>query len=339
MNPDRSVAFWSLPLGSWFAVNVRMSILFPLLAIALSLRLGTPAVGLTFALILFFSVLAHEFGHVFAARVTGGDGDEILMTPMGGLAHCYPAPTFQSKFWTVAGGPVMNIALCLFSLLTVLDSTHLETCLSPFDFPVLQLTGGASTVIPVLVIMLFKANWLLLLINLIPVHPLDGGRMLQLILNTRLDAHVARMWYLRAGAIVGLVLLVAGLMLDNTWVMAAGAIILPLNLAEAYQMQTQEHSEESFMGYDFSQGYTSLEQSGQDEGYDSESRPGVLARWKAQREEEKRQRQEEEDRDMERQLDLLLEKLHTHGDSGLTASEKRRLQDISERLRQRGRPS
>jgi uncharacterized protein YpiB (UPF0302 family) len=65
----------------------------------------------------------------------------------------------------------------------------------------------------------------------------------------------------------------------------------------------------------------------------------VLARWRAQREEEKRQKQEEEDRDMERQLDQLLEKLHQHGDGALTASEKSRLQDISERLRQRGRSS
>jgi len=149
---------------------------------------------------------------------------------------------------------------------------------------------------------------------------------------------VARVWYLRAGAIVGVAMLVAGLMFDNTWVMAAGAIIIPLNLVESFQMQTQDHSEESFMGYDFSQGYTSLEQSHSDDD-ENDQRPGVLARWKAQREEEKRQKQEEEDRDMERQLDLLLEKLHTHGDSALTNSEKRRLQDISERLRERGRSS
>jgi stage IV sporulation protein FB len=103
-------------------------------------------------------------------------------------------------------------------------------------------------------------------------------------------------------------------------------------------MQRQEYGEESFMGYDFSQGYTSLEQSNTDE-FEVDDQPGVLARWRAQREEEKRQKQEEEDRDMERQLDLLLEKLHTHGDGSMTATEKRRLQDISDRLRQRGRPS
>ena len=340
MNSDRSVAFWSLPLGSWFAVRVRMSIFFPLLALALCYRLGTPAVGLSFALVLFISVIAHEFGHVLAARVTGGDGDEILLTPWGGLAFCYPAPTFQSKFWTVAGGPLVNFGLCLIALVQVLNSGHAIEWFNPFVFPNVQLAGGASVVIPTLCLMLFKANWILLLINLIPVHPLDGGRMLQPVLNARLDSRTARIWYLRIGSILGLAMLVGGLSYDNTWVMAVGAIIIAVNVSESFQMQSQDHGEESFMGYDFSQGYTSLEQSGPVEfKAEDDNQPGVLARWRAQREDEKRQKQEEEDRDMERQLDQLLEKLHQHGDSALTPSEKSRLQDISERLRQRGRSS
>ncbi len=338
MNSDRSVAFWSLPLGSWFAVRVRMSIFFPLLALALCYRLGTPAVGLSFALVLFVSVVAHEFGHVLAARVTGGDGDEILLTPMGGLAFCYPGPTFQSKFWAIAGGPLVNVGLGLIGLLQVLNSANTAQWFNPFGFPEVSMAGGPSVVVPSLCLMFFKANWLLLVINLVPVHPLDGGRMLQLVLSAKLRSDVARVWYLRAGATVGVSMVFGGLMSDNTWVMAAGALVIPLNLVESFQMQRQEYGEESFMGYDFSQGYTSLEQSNTDE-FEADDQPGVLARWRAQREEEKRQKQEEEDRDMERQLDLLLEKLHTHGDGSMTATEKRRLQDISERLRQRGRPS
>ena len=338
MNSDRSVAFWSLPLGSWFGVRVRMSVFFPLLALALCYRLGTPVVGLSFALVLFISVVAHEFGHVLAARVTGGDGDEILLTPMGGLAFCYPAPTFQSKFWAIAGGPLVNVGLGLIGLLQVLNSSSTAQWFNPFEFPEVQMAGGPSVVVPVLCQMFFKANWLLLVINLVPVHPLDGGRMLQLVLNAKLGSAVARVWYLRAGAMVGVSMVFGGLMFNNTWVMAAGALVIPLNLVESFQVQRQEYGEESFMGYDFSQGYTSLEQSNADE-FESDDQPGVLARWRAQRDEEKRQKQEEEDRDMERQLDQLLEKLHTHGDGSMTASEKRRLQDISERLRQRGRPS
>lgn len=338
MNSDRSVAFWSLPLGSWFAVRVRMSIFFPLLALALCYRLGTPVVGLSFALVLFISVVAHEFGHVLAARVTGGDGDEILLTPMGGLAFCYPAPTFQSKFWAIAGGPLVNVGLGLIGLLQVLNSANTAQWFNPFEFPEVQMAGGPSVVVPVLCLMFFKANWLLLVINLVPVHPLDGGRMLQLVLNSKLGSVVARVWYLRVGAMVGVSMVFGGLMFDNTWVMAAGALVIPLNLVELFQMQRQEYGEESFMGYDFSQGYTSLEESNTHE-FESDDQPGVLARWRAQREEEKRQKQDDEDRDMERQLDQLLEKLHTHGDGSMTASEKRRLQDISDRLRQRGRPS
>lgn len=337
MNSDRNPLFWSFPLGTWFAVRVRLSMFFLLLVPVLCYRLDDTAVGIAFSVVLFLSVLAHEFGHVFAARVTGGDGDEIHVTPLGGLATCYPAPTFQSRFWTIAGGPTVNVALCLISLVQVLNSNHLNACLNPFVFPPVSLAGDSSSVVAALVLMLFQANWLLLLINLLPVHPLDGGRMLSLVLNARLDSYVARIVYLRIGGFLGLMMLVMGLFYDNTWVMAVGAVILPLNLAEGFQGQSSHEGEESFMGYDFSQGYTSLEQSLPEDYEGGEDRPGMLARWKAQREEERLRRQEEEDRDMEKQLDQLLDKLHSGGEDALSPAEKRRLQDISARLRERGR--
>lgn len=337
MNTDRNAFSWSLPLGTWFAVRVRISVFFLLIMLVLCHRLGSVSLGLTFGGILFLSVLFHEFGHVFAARTTGGDGDEILITPLGGLAMCMPAPTFVSRFGTVAGGPLVNLILCLITLLPVLQSPHTADCLHPFVFPNIVLGGSVQQVIPALLLMLFMANWLLLLINLLPVHPLDGGRMLYLLLSAKLESFVARTVYLRIGAFCGLIFLIAGLLYDNTLVMLVGAIILPLNIVESQQPQTQDASEESFMGYDFSQGYTSLEQSGQ--AYGEEHSPGWLARRKAQREEDKRRREEEDDRAMAQELDRLLEKVHVHGEDSLTSAEKRQLRDISNRLRDRGRPS
>ena len=337
MNPDRNAFHWSLPLGTWFAVRVRVSVFFLLILLVLCHRLESVQLGLVFGAVLFLSVLFHEFGHVFAARTTGGDGDEILITPFGGLATCMPAPTFASRFGTVAGGPLVNLVLCLITLLPVVQSQHTAACLNPFVFPNVTLSGSVQDVVPALLLMLFKANWILLLINLLPVHPLDGGRMLYLALSAKLESFVARTVYLRIGAFCGLVFLIAGLFYDSTIVMLIGAIILPLNIAEAQQPQMQDASEESFMGYDFSQGYTSLERS--DGGYDDERSPGWLARRKAQREEEKLRREQEQDREMELRLDVLLEKVHTQGEGALTATEKRQLKEISNHLRDRGRPS
>ena len=64
--------------------------------------------------ILFVSVLLHEFGHCFAARWIGGEADEILMTPLGGLALADAAAAAAGRaFVTVAGGPLVNVVICL----------------------------------------------------------------------------------------------------------------------------------------------------------------------------------------------------------------------------------
>lgn len=343
MNSDRNAVYWSLPLGSWFATRIRVSVFFLLLILVLAAtrRLGSVEVGLAFGLVLFLSVLLHEFGHVIAARMTGGDGDEILITPFGGLAFCMPAPTFSSRFRTAAGGPLVNLALCALTLPAVVTASSERTireCFDPFTFPTIELSGvSAATLIQPMLLIVFTANWLLLLINLLPVHPLDGGRMLHVLLQTRLDGFAARTVYLRVGLITGWLMVLAGLVLENTWLMAIAAVVISLNLTETYQMQMQGETEESFMGYDFSQGYTSLERSlGEDDLEESgKVSPGLLARWKAQREAERARRQAEQDRQMERRLDELLDKLHSGGEAALTAAEKRQLRDISARLRER----
>lgn len=341
MNPDRNIFQWSIPLGRWFAVQVKLSVFFLLIAMVLVFRLGDWRIGATFGLMLFISVLLHEFGHVFAARITGGDGNEILITPFGGLAMCVPASTLSSQFWTTAGGPIVNSGFCLVTLMHVIQSPHTGDCFNPFVFPEVTLADKSfMQAVPDLLIILFVTNWILLLLNLLPVHPLDGGRMLHTVLSSRLDRFVARSVYLKAGSITGVVLLVGGLMLDNTIIMAIAAIVLFLNVMEMSQMQAGEQYDENFMGYDFSQGYTSLERA-DDEGESApaeprEREPGLIGRWKAQREDERRKKEEEEDREMEERLDELLAKLHASGEDGLSPAEHRQLQDISARLRDRG---
>ncbi|MHC4876558.1 MAG: site-2 protease family protein [Planctomycetota bacterium] len=340
MNPDRNAVYWSLPLGSWFATRIRVSVFFPLLVLLLaaSQRLGSIEVGLTFGLVLFISVLLHEFGHVIAARMTGGDGEEILITPFGGLATCNPAPTFSSRFGSVAGGPLVNLSLCMLTLPAILTTSRetLRDCLNPFVFPSLELTADSvAALVEPLLLIVFTANWLLLLINLLPVHPLDGGRMLYILLQARMESYVARSVYLRTGLICGWVMVLVGLLLENTWLMAIAAVVISLNLSETYQMHFQGETEESFMGYDFSQGYTSLERSLTDDDDEHPSQPGLLARWKAQREEDRQRRQAEEDRHMEQRLDELLDKLHSQGEAALSSAEKKQLKEISARLRER----
>src|SRR5262249_44663606 len=118
---------WSLPLGRLFGINVRIHILFPIMALGLILRAawqkdgkewGPPGVWQDVAMVLallFLSVLLHEFGHCFAGRWMEGDAHDILMWPLGGLAYVEVPHTPRANLVTAAGGPLVNIVLCLAS--------------------------------------------------------------------------------------------------------------------------------------------------------------------------------------------------------------------------------
>ena len=183
MNSAGSLFSWSFSLGNWFATNVRISILTPLLAVILIFRLGVQP-GVIATLIAIASLLLHEFAHIFAARATDGYGDEILISPFGGLAMVQTGGTFLSRLIVPASGPIVNLAVCA-GLVPILlgQNEAVRELMNPMNYggdKGLELSDQVSHMACQLA---FVINWLLVLINLIPVHPLDGGRMLQAILT------------------------------------------------------------------------------------------------------------------------------------------------------------
>lgn len=337
MPQDRSIFHLAIPCGSWFGVQVRLSIWFVFVVFALCARRGDLTLGLTYSGILLLSVLAHEFGHVLVARRTGGSADEIDLTPIGGLTPCQPGPSPKAHLMSVLAGPFTNLMICGLTMYPMLKSPYAAAWFDPFTFPEVVLKGKAvSQVMPELIVLAFKANWMLFLVNLLPAHPLDAGSLLLQRMTREGDVQYGKYRYLSVGAFVGVTLVIGGMIVGNTWVMGIGVFVLVLNMIEQFQMHMvpQEESEASFMGYDFSEGYTSLERS---EPEEEPTSPGMLDRWKQQREEEKRRKQEDEERQLEKTLDALLEKLHTQGEQSLTSSEKRQLQQISAKFRERNR--
>jgi Zn-dependent protease len=331
MNSRESPFFWSFPCGSWFLTRVRVSIYFPLLVLVICWNLKDARLGLIFSGILFASVVFHEFGHILAVRWTGGTGNEILIWPMGGLAFVQPAPTFASQLLTPAAGPLVNLALCGITLVSVLDSGSGLAALNPLQFPNVTLLHDVPGD---LLRLTFYANWMLFLANLIPVYPLDGGRMLRACLMTRYDGDASAEIYIRIGLIVAFLLMIVGLLANSVWIVFIGAIVLVLNVQESQQIRASESYDESFMGYDFSQGYTSLERSA---GSPRERRPGLLERWRQARRAEKLRREQEKTAEAERTVDELLDKVHAGGMESLTVAERRRLQRASARLREKGK--
>ena len=117
-------------------------------------------------LALFGIVLLHEFGHALACRQTGGEADRILLWPFGGVAFVRPPPRPGAELWSIAAGPLVNVVLIpLLSLLQIF---------------VIQLGWPqASPDAYRLIVMMTWINFGLLIFNLLPIYPLDGGQILR----------------------------------------------------------------------------------------------------------------------------------------------------------------
>src|SRR5690348_9634104 len=60
---------------------------------------------------LFLIVMLHEFGHALACRQVGGRADRIVLWPLGGVAYVDPPPRPGATLWSIAAGPLVNVAL------------------------------------------------------------------------------------------------------------------------------------------------------------------------------------------------------------------------------------
>ncbi|MDQ3624455.1 MAG: M50 family metallopeptidase [Verrucomicrobiota bacterium] len=124
-------------------------------------------------LTLFSIVLLHEFGHATACRQVGGQANEIVLWPLGGVAYVAPPPRPGPTLWSIAAGPLVNVVL-----------------LPVFYFlGMLSRSAGWEATMPDLHVLLRNAafiNGIILIFNLLPVYPLDGGQILRSLLWFRL---------------------------------------------------------------------------------------------------------------------------------------------------------
>jgi Zn-dependent protease len=149
-------------------------------------------------LALFAIVLTHEFGHVLACRSTGGAADQIMLWPLGGVAYVRPPQRPGAILWSVAAGPLVNVVLMPVFLVALSVATHLGWMVSWYD---------AYSFLWILA----KINTWILLFNLLPVYPLDGGQILRSLLwfglgRARSLMMVAVLGFLGVAAFIGLAL-------------------------------------------------------------------------------------------------------------------------------------
>ena len=117
-------------------------------------------------LALFAIVLMHEFGHSLACRSVGGTADQIVLWPLGGVAYVNPPQRPGATLWSIAAGPLVNVALLPILYAAVITARSM----------------GWPQALPDAYQLLRAILWIdtsLLIFNILPIYPLDGGQILR----------------------------------------------------------------------------------------------------------------------------------------------------------------
>jgi len=174
---------WSLSLGKIAGIGVYVHATFVLMIgwVALSHwmqghSLAATLLGVGFILTIFACVVLHEFGHALAARRYGIKTRDITLFPIGGVARLERMPEDPIlELWVALAGPAVNVAFAVSLYLWLYATASLE------PFSKLSLAEGPF------VQRVLLLNVVLVVFNMLPAFPMDGGRVLRALLAARIE--------------------------------------------------------------------------------------------------------------------------------------------------------
>lgn len=204
-------ADWSVGLGRWRGVPVRIHLLFVLFLVLLLVLASTqPSFDFTLdsalaAAVLLVSVALHEVAHLLTAKRFGGWVHEVVIGPFGGLVRPGVPDLPKAHVMVALAGPVANLLLAAI-LAAVLVAWHGSSVLGLLNVfaPVEVIEGPAPIVALRLGVWL---NWLLALVNLLPVFPFDGAVAYRSALRPWLGGPTAAVYVARGGFLCSLLLI------------------------------------------------------------------------------------------------------------------------------------
>lgn len=199
---------WSFRFARLFGIDIKIHLTFFLILALGAIQWGLPhgpsgaLFGIALMALLFACVTLHELGHSLAARAYGIPTREIVLLPIGGVAMLERMPRHPVQELVIAlAGPLVNVVI-VFLLALASGLTFLTGAL---DFSTL-LRGQMAPSWETLLVWLAGSNLFLVLFNLIPAFPLDGGRVFRALLGFAVDYEKAT----RIAAGTGQALAVAG---------------------------------------------------------------------------------------------------------------------------------
>lgn len=346
-------ASWSLHLGRWGGVQVRLHmffILFAVLTLYLTWHAGQEnsqagvnwlAVGALAALL--GSVLWHEVGHAWTTAKLGYRVQEIVVGPLGGLAAAEALPSPGAELMACLAGPLANLVVCVVCLPTLAFLGEpvwgLFSLLAPDE-----LTAGA-TGFAVSLKLVFWVNFVLLLVNLLPAFPFDGGQALRAAIMVAYP-HVSRRW--ASFFVAGLAKVTAWSICLAAWVIQFpegyslvpprfALVLLAIFLFFSAKHEEQRNLREPSESPDPLDLALARAEAHSEFQADAQGRrvPGPLTRWLSSRRALKLQRQREREAEEERRVDEILSQVHEHGMQALSPADRELLERVSARYRER----
>lgn len=187
---------------------------FPIILVWAAFQFGTlygtlngALFGIVAISLLFVLVTLHELGHSFAARMYGVPVEQIVLSPIGGVAQLKRMPDKPVQEMVIAiAGPAVNILMAfLIAAAGLAFGLNLTSLAGGFG-------GSESATAAALISYVFISNLFLAAFNLIPAFPMDGGRILRALLAMRLDYSRATSIAALIGRVVAVLFGIYGLM-------------------------------------------------------------------------------------------------------------------------------
>ncbi len=184
----------------------------------------------SYVLLLFVFVIMHEYGHALTARRYGIQTRDIIISPIGGIARLERLPENPKHELVVAlAGPAVNVLLVIFFLIVQLVSAASILPMSEeLNF------GSFSDFIGYLLII----NIVLVVFNMIPAFPMDGGRVLRSLLTMMIGNRLkATRWAVWIGQTIAGFFLFAGIFWDQYMLIFIALFVFITARAEYRQMK------------------------------------------------------------------------------------------------------
>ncbi len=216
---------WSLKIARLFGINVYIHWTFLILLAWIFLSsLGSgqnvqeSLLGVVFVLALFACVVLHEYGHALTARRYGVPTRRITLLPIGGVASLEKMPEKPREELLVAlAGPAVNVVIAL------LIFGYMQ--LAGISFPTAQLEDPSQlSLSDAFIPNLLAVNVILVLFNLIPAFPMDGGRVLRALLSMKFHRSKATAIAAQIGQFLAIGFVFLGFMYDF-WLIFIGLFI------------------------------------------------------------------------------------------------------------------